>query len=52
MSVGVTLLMVLIMSLVIALPAWPHARGWGYGPSGGVGVALAIVGALLFVGGL
>ena len=40
---GTILLIVLIMILLGALPAWPHSRSWGYGPSGGVGLILMIV---------
>jgi hypothetical protein len=45
-----TLLMALTVSFVVLLPAWPHARGWGYGPSGGVSAALALVVVLLLTG--
>ena len=34
---------VLILLLVGAIPAWPHSRGWGYGPSGLLGLVLVIV---------
>jgi hypothetical protein len=37
------LLIVLILLLVGAIPAWPHSRGWGYGPSGLLGLVLVIV---------
>ncbi|MEW4455609.1 DUF3309 domain-containing protein [Bremerella sp. JC817] len=37
------LLIVLIMVLLGALPAWPHSRSWGYAPSGGVATILVIV---------
>ena len=37
------LLIVLILLLVGALPAWPHSRNWGYAPSGGLGLLLIIV---------
>lgn len=40
---GTILLIVLIMLLLGAVPAWPHSRGWGYGPSGGLGLILMIV---------
>lgn len=40
---GTILLIVLIMILLGALPAWPHSRSWGYGPSGGIGLILMIV---------
>ena len=43
------LLIVLILLLLGALPAWPHSRRWGYGPSGGLLVLVIIVAVLLFV---
>jgi hypothetical protein len=38
--------------LVGVIPAWPHARGWGYGPSGIVGAVLLIVLVLFLMGRL
>ena len=47
----VTILVVLsVLVLIGAIPAWPHSRGWGYGPSGGVGVILVILLILLMTG--
>jgi hypothetical protein len=43
MTLGTILLIVLILLLVGALPAWPHSRSWGYYPSGGLGLILLIV---------
>jgi hypothetical protein len=40
---GTILLIILILLLVGALPAWPYSRGWGYYPSGGLGLVLVIV---------
>jgi len=40
---GLILLIVLIIVLLGAVPAWPYSRNWGYGPSGGVGLLLIIV---------
>ena len=40
---GLILLIVLIMLLLGTVPAWPHSRSWGYGPSGGLGLILVIV---------
>jgi Protein of unknown function (DUF3309) len=37
------LLIVLILLLVGAVPAWPHSRGWGYGPSDLLGLVLVVV---------
>ncbi len=43
MSLGTILLIILILLLVGALPAWPHSRGWGYGPSGIAGLLVVIL---------
>jgi Protein of unknown function (DUF3309). len=48
MSVGTILLVILVLALVGVIPSWPHSKGWGYGPSGGVGLILVIV-LILFV---
>lgn len=50
MSLGTILLIVLILMLLGVLPTWPHARTWGYGPSGILGVVLVIVIVLLLMG--
>lgn len=50
MSLGTILLIVLILMLLGVLPTWPHARSWGYGPSGILGVVLVIVIVLLVMG--
>nr|WP_291524149.1 DUF3309 family protein [Acidithiobacillus sp.] len=47
---GTVLLIVLIMLLLGVFPAWPHSRGWGYGPSGVIGLILLIVFILLLLG--
>lgn len=39
---GILLFILLIMILVGSLPSWPHSRGWGYYPSGGLGLILVI----------
>ncbi|HEV3471285.1 MAG TPA: DUF3309 family protein [Pyrinomonadaceae bacterium] len=41
------LIIILILLLIGAVPAWPHSRGWGYYPSGILGVILLIVLILL-----
>jgi Protein of unknown function (DUF3309) len=47
----VTILIVLaVLMLLGAIPAWPHSRNWGYGPSGGLGLILLIVLILLATG--
>ena len=50
MSVGTILLIILILLLLGVLPTWPHSRGWGYYPSGGIGLLLLIVVILLLTG--
>jgi len=52
MSLGTILLIVLVLMLIGAIPTWPHSRGWGYGPSGGLGLVLLIVVVLLVMGRL
>jgi hypothetical protein len=49
---GTVLLVLLILMLLGALPAWPHSRNWGYGPSGGLGLVLLIIVVLLLLGRL
>lgn len=50
MSIGTILLIILILVLIGAFPAWPHSRSWGYGPSGGLGVIVIILIVLLLMG--
>lgn len=50
MSLSMILLIVLVLLLIGAVPAWPYSRSWGYGPSGGLGVILIIVIILLLLG--
>ena len=45
-------LVVLILLLAGAFPAWPHSRGWGYYPSGGLGAVLMIVIILMLIGAM
>jgi hypothetical protein len=49
MLVGI-LILILILALVGAVPTWPHSKSWGYYPTGGIGLALAVVLILVFVG--
>lgn len=44
------LLIILILLLLGAVPAWPHSRSWGYGPSGGLGLIVLILIILLLMG--
>lgn len=47
----VTLLLIILVLLVIgAVPLWPYSRGWGYYPSGGLGLILIILLILLLLG--
>jgi uncharacterized protein DUF3309 len=46
------LLIILILLLIGALPSWPYSRGWGYYPSGGLGLILVIVLVLAVLGRL
>ena len=50
MNLGTILLIILILILIGAIPAWPHSRGWGYGPSGGIGLVLVVLIVLLLLG--
>ena len=50
MSLGTLLIIILILILIGAFPAWPYSRGWGYGPSGIAGVILIVVLILLLTG--
>ena len=44
------LIIILLLLLIGALPTWPYSTGWGYYPSGGLGLVLLIVVVLLLVG--
>ena len=50
MSIGLILLVLLILMLVGSFPAWPHSKGWGYYPSGGLGLVVVILLILLLLG--
>jgi hypothetical protein len=52
MSIGTILLVILFLMLLGVLPVWQHASGWGYGPSGVVGVALLVIVVLFLMGRL
>jgi hypothetical protein len=47
---GTILLVVLVLLLIGAIPAWPYSRGWGYYPSGGLGLVLVVIVILLAMG--
>ena len=50
MTLGTILLIILILLLIGVLPAWPYSRGWGYYPTGGLGLALLVIIILLLMG--
>jgi hypothetical protein len=47
---GTILLVVLVLLLIGALPAWPYSNGWGYYPSGGLGLVVVILLVLVLLG--
>ena len=47
---GLILLIILVLLVVGALPSWPYSSGWGYYPSGGLGLVLLVVVILLLMG--
>jgi Protein of unknown function (DUF3309) len=52
MAISTILLIIVILLLIGAVPAWPHSRSWGYGPSGVLGVILVVLLILLLMGRL
>lgn len=50
MSVTTILIVVLILILIGAIPSWPYSRGWGYGPSGIVGLVVVVLLILVLMG--
>jgi hypothetical protein len=52
MSISTILLILLVLLLVGALPAWPYSGGWGYYPSGGLGLVLIVLLVLVVTGRL
>jgi Protein of unknown function (DUF3309) len=50
MSLGTLLLIILILVLLGALPTWPYSTGWGYYPSGGLGLVVLLLVILLLTG--
>jgi hypothetical protein len=49
---GTILIVLLVLMLLGALPAWSHSRSWGYGPSGGLGLVVLVLVVLLLMGRL
>lgn len=52
MSLGTILLIIVVLMLLGVIPAWPHSRAWGYGPSSGLGLVLVLLIILLLLGRL
>jgi len=52
MGLGTVLLIVLILILIGVIPSWPHSQGWGYAPSGIVGILVVVLLVLLLMGRL
>jgi uncharacterized protein DUF3309 len=52
MSISTILLIVLVLILIGALPTWPYSAGWGYYPSGGLGLVLIVLLVLVLSGRL
>jgi hypothetical protein len=52
MTLGTILLIILILVLIGAIPSWPYSRGWGYGPSGILGVVVVVLLILILMGRL
>lgn len=50
MSLGTILLILLVLLLIGVIPSWPHSKGWGYGPSGALGLVAVVVIVLLVTG--
>ena len=50
MSLTTILLIILVLLLIGAVPAWPYSRGWGYGPSGILGVLVVVLIVLMLLG--
>jgi len=44
------LLVIAVLMLLGVFPAWPHSRGWGYGPTGGLGLVVLVLAVLLLSG--
>jgi Protein of unknown function (DUF3309) len=52
MSITTILIVVLVLALLGVIPAWPHSRSWGYGPSGIIGLILIVLLVLFLMGRL
>ena len=52
MSISTILVILLVLLLIGALPSWPYSSGWGYYPSGGLGLVLLVLLVLIVTGRL
>ncbi|MCC7326154.1 MAG: DUF3309 domain-containing protein [Burkholderiales bacterium] len=52
MSLATILLIIFVLALIGALPAWPYSRGWGYYPSGIAGLVVIILIVMLLMGSI
>ena len=52
MTLSTILIIILILVLLGAIPAWPYSRSWGYGPSGIIGIILVVLLVLVLLGRL
>jgi hypothetical protein len=50
MSLGTIVLIIVILMVIGVVPVWPHSRSWGYAPSGGLGLVLAVLLILFLLG--
>ena len=50
MTLGTLLLIILVVLLITSVPTWPHSRGWGYRPSGVLGLLLVILLIMMLLG--
>ncbi|MEZ0262308.1 MAG: DUF3309 family protein [Alphaproteobacteria bacterium] len=50
MSTTTILLIILVLALIGAIPAWPYSKNWGYAPSGGMGLVLVVLVVLMLTG--
>jgi hypothetical protein len=50
MTIGTILLIILILALIASLPTYGYSRGWGYGPSGVIGLIVVVLIILLLLG--
>jgi hypothetical protein len=50
MTLGTLLLILIVLALIGAIPAWPYSRSWGYAPSGTFAVVLLVIVVLVATG--